>query len=52
MVGDAWTDMACAAAAGVKSAFCAFGFGRLREEGYTVRLERMDDLIGYVGGQA
>ena len=49
MVGDAWTDMACAAAAGVRSAFCAFGFGRLREERYTVRLERMDDLLGHLG---
>jgi len=49
MVGDAWTDMACAAAAGVKGAFCAFGFGRLREERYAVRLERMDDLLGFVG---
>ena len=48
MVGDAWTDMACAAAAGVKGAFCAFGFGHLREEGYTVRLERMDDLLACI----
>ena len=48
MVGDSWTDMACAAAAGVKGAFCAFGFGRLRDAAYAVRLERMDDLLGFV----
>ena len=44
MVGDSWTDMACATNAGVKGAFCAFGFGRLREATYTVRLERFDEL--------
>ena len=49
MVGDSWTDMACATAAGVKGAFCAFGFGRLRDADYAVRLERMDDLLGCVG---
>ena len=48
MVGDSWTDMQCATNAGVKGAFCAFGFGELRDSRYTVRLRRMDELLTYL----
>lgn len=45
MVGDHWTDMQCAANAGVRGAFCTFGFGRLGDSRYTARLDRMSDLL-------
>ncbi len=45
MVGDSWTDMQCAANAGVKGAFCTFGFGRLGEARATVRINRFDELL-------
>ena len=45
MVGDNWTDMECAANAGVKGCFCTFGFGRLQEARYTVKINRMDELL-------
>lgn len=45
MVGDHWTDMQCAANAGVKGAFCTFGFGQLRDARCTVKLGRMDELL-------
>lgn len=50
MAGDSWTDVECAANAGVKSAYCAFGFGRLKEGGrpYTVRIERFDQLLEHL----
>ena len=48
MVGDSWTDLQCAANAGVRSAFCAFGFGRLNEAPYTVRIERFVDLSSHL----
>ena len=48
MVGDSWTDMECAANAGVKGAFCAFGFGRLNASRYTVKLGRFDELLRYL----
>jgi phosphoglycolate phosphatase len=32
MVGDSWTDIRCGVAAGVKTAFCQFGFGVLYPE--------------------
>ena len=44
MVGDSWTDMRCAAAAGVKGAFCTFGFGRLEEAPCDWRLDAFADL--------
>lgn len=48
MAGDSWTDVECAKNAGVKGAFCAFGFGRLREgSAYDARLETMTDLLKY-----
>ena len=48
MVGDNWTDMQCAANAGVKSAFCTFGFGRLNESRYTVRISRFEELLRHL----
>ena len=48
MVGDAWTDMQCAANAGVKSAFCTFGFGKLRDSRFTIKINRMDELLRYL----
>ena len=48
MVGDSWTDLQCAANAGVKSAFCAYGFGRLADSRYTVRISRFDELLRYL----
>ena len=44
MVGDSWTDMKCAANAGVKGAFCTFGFGQLADARYDLRLARFDGL--------
>lgn len=45
MVGDSWTDLDCAANAGVKGAFCAYGFGQLRDSRYDLRVERFPDLL-------
>ena len=48
MVGDSWTDLDCATNAGVKGAFCAYGFGQLGDARYTVRLDRFDDLLRHL----
>lgn len=48
MVGDNWTDMQCAANAGVKGAFCTFGFGRLEDSRWTVKINRMDELLRHL----
>lgn len=49
MVGDSWTDVECAMNAGVKGAFCAFGFGRLRDTSRPdATLEKMSDLLLYI----
>ncbi len=48
MVGDHWTDMKCAANAGIQGAFCNFGFGILEDAPYTVRLRYMSDLLAYI----
>ena len=48
MVGDNWTDMDCGTNAGVKTAFCTFGFGHLRESRYTIRINRLDELLRYL----
>ncbi len=45
MVGDHWTDMECAANAGIKGAFCTFGFGRLGDARCTIKINRMDELL-------
>ena len=48
MVGDSWTDLECAANAGVKGAFCTYGFGVLRGAPYTIRINRCDELLRYL----
>ena len=48
MVGDSWTDMQCAENAGVKAAFCAFGFGKLNDTRFTVKINRFDELLRYL----
>lgn len=45
MVGDNWTDMQCAVNAGVKGAFCTFGFGLLNDARATVKINRMEELL-------
>ena len=48
MVGDNWTDVKCAENAGVKSAFCTFGFGVPGDTRATVRIHRMEELLRYL----
>lgn len=48
MVGDNWTDMQCATNAGIKGAFCTFGFGVLNDSRYTIKINRMDELLRYL----
>lgn len=48
MVGDSWTDMQCAANAGVNGAFCTFGFGKLRDSKYTVKIDAFADLLRHL----
>jgi len=48
MVGDSWTDMQCATNAGVKGAFCSFGFGSLGDSRYTIKINRMDELLRHL----
>lgn len=47
MVGDNWTDLACAENAGVKSAFCTYGFGRDDGRRCTQRIGRFEELLRY-----
>ena len=48
MIGDNWTDLQCTTNAGIKSAFCTFGFGRLNEARYTVKINRFEELLRYL----
>ncbi|MBR4652448.1 MAG: HAD hydrolase-like protein [Kiritimatiellae bacterium] len=48
MVGDNWTDMESGTNAGVKTAFCTFGFGHLRESRYTIKINRFEELLRYL----
>lgn len=48
MIGDSWTDLACAASAGVQSAFCSFGFGMAKDIVPTVRLSDFSQLLRYL----
>ena len=48
MVGDSWTDMQCATNAGIKGAFCTFGFGRLADSRFTIKINRLDELLRYL----
>ncbi|MBQ6142633.1 MAG: HAD hydrolase-like protein [Kiritimatiellae bacterium] len=45
MVGDNWTDMKCAANAGVKGAFCDYGFGIISDSRCTARIGSMKELL-------
>lgn len=45
MIGDSWNDLDCAANAGVKAAFCAFGFGKAKTSKITARLASMSDFL-------
>ena len=51
MVGDNWTDMDVAANAGVNCAFCTFGFGRLRDSRYTVKIDSFEELLVHCRGE-
>ncbi len=44
MVGDHYTDLAAAAAAGCKSCFCNYGYGQTRQEKPDFRIEKFADL--------
>lgn len=48
MVGDSWTDMKCAENAGIKAAFCTFGFGQLRDSRFTIKINRFEELLRYL----
>ena len=48
MVGDSWTDMQCATSAGVKGAFCTFGFGKLRDSRFTIKINRFEELLRHL----
>ena len=48
MVGDNWTDMDSGANAGVKTAFCTFGFGDLKERRYTIKINRLEELLRHL----
>lgn len=45
MIGDSWNDLDCAKNAGVKAAFCAFGFGNPKDCKMTAKLEKMSDFL-------
>lgn len=45
MVGDHYTDLAAAAAAGCKSCFCNFGYGQTRQEHPDCRIDQFSDLL-------
>jgi len=48
MVGDSWADMQCATNAGIKGAFCTFGFGSLGDSRATIRINRMEELLRHL----
>jgi len=48
MVGDNWTDMDCAVNAGVKGAFCEFGFGVLKNSVYTAKIASFDGILSLI----
>lgn len=45
MVGDSWADMHCAAAAGVKGAYCTYGFSEERGSRSDARIDRFGELL-------
>ena len=48
MVGDSWTDMQCATNAGVKGAFCTYGFGKLKDSRFTIKINRFEELLRHL----
>ena len=48
MVGDNWTDMESGRNAGLKTAFCEFGFGHLNESRYTVKIDSFGELLRHL----
>ncbi|MGN0845885.1 MAG: HAD family hydrolase [Kiritimatiellia bacterium] len=48
MVGDNWTDMESGTNAGIKTAFCTFGFGNLNDARYTIKINRLDELLRHL----
>ena len=48
MVGDSWTDLQCATNAGVKGAFCTYGFGKLKDSRFTIKINRFDELLRHL----
>ena len=48
MVGDNWTDLDCATNAGIKSAFCTYGFGRIGDSRCTARINSFGELLRYL----
>ena len=48
MVGDNWTDIDCATNGGIKSAFCTYGFGTIRDSRSTVRIASFPELLDHL----
>ena len=48
MVGDNWTDIDCATNGGIKSAFCTYGFGTIRDSRCTVRIASFPELLDHL----
>ena len=48
MVGDNWTDVECGINAGVKTAYCLFGFGTQSASSPTVKIQAFKDLLEYL----
>lgn len=48
MVGDHFTDLEAGARAGLLRCFCRYGFGELRDAGYDVAVDRIDEFLAYV----
>ena len=48
MVGDNWTDLEAAANAGIKSAFCTYGIGRIDGRRFNERINRFDELLRFM----
>ena len=48
MVGDNWTDLDCAKNGGIKSAFCSYGFGTIRDSQCTVMISSFPELLRHL----
>lgn len=44
MIGDSWNDMRCAENAGVRGAFCEFGFGKLDGAPFDIKLKSFSEI--------